>query len=112
EEVETVTLTEGVGCLLFTYARRSQEPARERRYVLALPSGGPAAEAHRDALIETADAPRAYGETAVGGLAAVGILERLAPYAVASSFVGLRCWTPEWLGHVLLEAGFGEARTT
>jgi ubiquinone/menaquinone biosynthesis C-methylase UbiE len=112
EELETVTLTEGVDCLLFTYARRTQEPARERRYVLALPSEGPAVEAHRDALIETADAPRAYGETAVGGLNAVAILERLAPYAVASSFVELRRWTPDWLAGALLEAGFSEARTT
>ncbi len=112
EELETVTLTEGVDCLLFTYARRSQEAERERRYVLALPSDGPAAEAHRDALIETASSPRAYGETAVDGLQAIAILERLAPYAFASSFVELRRWTPDWLAEALLEAGFRETRTT
>jgi len=112
EELETVTLTEGVDCLLFTYARRSQEAERERRYVLALPSDGPAAEAHREALIETAASPRAYGETAVEGLQAIAILERLAPHAFASSFVELRRWTPDWLADALLEAGFREARTT
>lgn len=112
EELETVTLTEGVDCVLFTYARRTQEPARERRYVLVLPSDGPAAEAHRDALVETASAPRTYGETSVEGLTAVAILERLAPYATASSFVELRRWTPDWLADALLEAGFREATTT
>lgn len=118
EELETITLTEGVDCLLFTYARRTQEPARERRYVLALPDEGPAAEAHRDALVATASAPRAYGETRVqgpgsdGGLDALAVLERLAPYATASSFVELRRWTPAWLAAALLAAGFREARTT
>src|SRR5690606_14454683 len=112
EELETVTLTEGVDCLLFTYARRTQEPARERRYVLAMPSEGLALEAHRDALIETANAPRAYGETRVEDSEAVAILERLAPYAFASSFVDLRRWTPDWLSEALLDAGFREARTT
>lgn len=112
EEVETITLTEGVDCLLFTYARRSQEAERERRYVMTVPANGPAVEAHREALIETADAPRVYGETAVEGLSAVAILERLAPYAVASSFVELRRWTPEWLAEALLAAGFREASVT
>lgn len=112
EEVETVTLTEGVDCLLFTYARRSQEAERERRYVMVLPVTGPAVETHRDALVETADLPRVYGETAVEGLSAVAILERLAPYAVASSFIELRRWTPNWLTEALLEAGFREASVT
>jgi ubiquinone/menaquinone biosynthesis C-methylase UbiE len=112
EELETVTLTEGVDCLLFTYGRRSQEAERERRYVLALPAAGPAAEAHRDALIDTASLPRAYGETAVEGLQAIAILERLAPHAVASAFVELRRWTPDWLAEALVAAGFREARVT
>jgi SAM-dependent methyltransferase len=112
EELETVTLTGGVECLLFTYARRTQEPARERRYILVLPPDGAAAEAHREALIATADAPRAYGETRVDGRDAVAILERLAPHAVASSFVELRRWTPAWLAKALLETGFREATTT
>lgn len=112
EELETVTLTEGVDCLLFTYARRSQEAMRERRYVMALPSDGAAADAHREALIETASAPRAYGETAVEGLTAVAILEQLAPFAFVSSFVELQRWTPGWLAEALLEAGFRESRTT
>ncbi len=112
EEVETMTLTEGVDCLLFTYARRSQEAARERRYVMVLPATGPAVAAHREALIETADAPRVYGETAVEGLSAVVILERLAPYALASSSMELRRWTPDWLAEALIDAGFREATVT
>ncbi|MCA9856850.1 MAG: class I SAM-dependent methyltransferase [Dehalococcoidia bacterium] len=112
EELETMTLTEGVDCLLFTYARRSQEPARERRYVLALPNEGDAVDAHRDALVASATAPRAWGETQVEEGAAIAILERLAPHAFASSFVELRRWTPAWLADALLEAGFSEARTT
>ncbi|MDA1240706.1 MAG: class I SAM-dependent methyltransferase [Chloroflexi bacterium] len=112
EELETLTLTEGVDCLLFTYARRTQDPARERRYVLALRDDEECAAAHREALIETADAPRAYGETRVEGLHAVSILERLAPFAIASSFVELRRWTPDWLAEALIRAGFREAHTT
>ncbi|MGE3961978.1 MAG: class I SAM-dependent methyltransferase [Dehalococcoidia bacterium] len=112
EELETMTLTEGVDCLLFTYARRTQDPARERRYVLALPVGGAAAQAHRDALIETATAERAYGETLVEDTEAIAVLDRLAPHAFASSFVELRRWKPAWLADALTEAGFREARTT
>ena len=112
EELETMTLTEGVDCLLFTYARRTQEPARERRYVLALPSDGEAAGVHRDALVASATAPRVYGETQVEEGAAIAILERLAPYAFASSFVELRRWTPAWLAEALIEAGFSDAHTT
>ena len=53
-----------------------------------------------------------YGETAVEGLSAVAILDRLAPHALASSFVELRRWTPDWLAEALLEAGFSEASVT
>lgn len=111
EEIETVTLTEGVDCLLFTYARRTQEPARERRYILVLPATEAAAEAHREALIATADLPRAYGETRVDG-GAIDLLEQLAPHALHSSVVELRRWTPEWLAEALRGAGFREASTT
>ncbi|MCK9487155.1 MAG: methyltransferase domain-containing protein [Dehalococcoidia bacterium] len=111
-EMETVTLTEGVDSLLFTYARRTQEPARERRYVLALPATPEARLAHTEALVATADAPRAYGETLVEGGLATEVLERLAPFALASSVVELRRWTPSWLAEALLAAGFREARTT
>jgi len=112
EELETMTLTEGIDCLLFTYARRTQDPARERRYVMVLPTDDRTASEHRDALIATADAPRAYGETLVEGARALEVVERLAPYAIASSFVELRRWTPAWLAEALLHAGFREARTT
>ena len=111
-ELETMTLTEGIDSLLFTYARRTQEPARERRYVMVLPTAEPALSAHRDVLIATADAPRAYGETRVDATLAIEALERLAPYATASSFVELRRWTPAWLADALLRAGFSEAWTT
>jgi len=110
--LETITLTEGIDSLLFTYALRTQEPPRERRYVLVLPSTPEAAEAHRDALIETAGWPRAYGETRVEADVAVGILERLAPHAERSLVVELRRWTPEWLVEELGRAGFSDARAT
>lgn len=111
-ELETMTLTEGVECLLFTYACRTQEPPRERRYILVLPARDEARAAHVEALIEVARAPRAYGETQVEGDAAVHVLERLAPFASHSSLVALRRWTPSWLATALLEAGFAEAMTT
>ncbi|MDA0270637.1 MAG: class I SAM-dependent methyltransferase [Chloroflexi bacterium] len=60
---ETVALTAGRDGLLYSYSRRTQAPARERRSVLVVPSDGPAAAIHREALIASADAPRAYGET-------------------------------------------------
>lgn len=111
-ELETITLTEGVDCLLFTYARRTQDPARERRYILVLPPSDEAREAHIEALIEVADAPRAYGETRIEGDSAVLVLERLAPFAAHSSLVELRRWTPSWLATALLSAGFTEATTS
>jgi ubiquinone/menaquinone biosynthesis C-methylase UbiE len=108
-ELETMTLTEGVDCLLFTYARRTQDPARERRYILVLPHSDEAREAHVEALIEVAEAPRAYGETQVEGDSAIRVLEHLAPFASHSSLVKLRRWTPSWLAAALLAAGFSEA---
>ena len=111
-ELETMTLTEGVDCLLFTYARRTQDPPRERRYILVLPSTEEAREAHVEALIEIADAPRAYGETQVVGNTAVRVLERLAPFASHSSLMELRRWTPSWLAAALIEAGFTEGTTS
>ncbi|MEX2373020.1 MAG: class I SAM-dependent methyltransferase, partial [Dehalococcoidia bacterium] len=114
-DLETVTLTEGADCLLFTYARRTQHPARERRYILVLPPTPAAVEAHIEALLETAGAPRAYGETLVEGDThdlASSILDRLAPHAERSSVVELRRWTPDVLAEALRAAGFAEARTT
>lgn len=111
-ELESVTLTEGVDGLLFTYARRTQEPARERRYVLVLPPAGASAEAHAAVLVETAVLPRAYGETRVTAEQACAFIERLTPHARESLVVELRRWTPEWLAEALLRAGFRQARTT
>ena len=113
-EIETVALTEAVDGLLYVYARRSQTPARERRYLLLLPSDGAAAEAHRDALIASAQEPRAYGETLLraGSPLGVPLLERLAPLARASMVVELRRWTTPWLVEALRAAGFREVRST
>jgi SAM-dependent methyltransferase len=113
-EFETVTLVGGVDCLLYTYARRTQEPPRERRYVLVLPSDGPVAEVHGDALIASAEAPRAYGETLVEASSPLGVplLDRLAPYARRSMVVELHRWTTAWVLEALRGAGFREAHGT
>ena len=113
-EIETIALTEAVDGLLYVYARRSQSPARERRYLLLLPSDGPAAEAHRDALIASAEEPRAYGETLLRAGSPLGapLLERLAPLAQASMVVELRRWTTPWLVEALRAAGFRDVRAT
>ncbi len=111
-ELETVSLTEGDDSLLFTYARRTQDPPRERRYVLVLPDTPEARREHTEALVASAEARRVYGETDASDGLGERILERLAPLAVASSVVELRRWTPSWLAEALLRAGFREARTT
>jgi ubiquinone/menaquinone biosynthesis C-methylase UbiE len=113
-EIETVALTEAVDGLLYVYARRSQSPARERRYLLLVPSDGAAAEAHRDALIASADEPRAYGETLLRKDSPLGapLLGRLAPLALASMVVELRRWTTPWLVEALRAAGFGDVRAS
>lgn len=113
-EIETVALTEAVDGLLYVYARRSRTPARERRYLLLLPSDGAAAEAHRAALIASADEPRAYGETLLrpGSPLGIPLFERLAPLARASMVVELRRWTTLWLVEALRAAGFRDVRAT
>jgi SAM-dependent methyltransferase len=113
-EIETVGLTEAIDGLLYVYARRSQTPARERRYLLLLPADGAAAEAHRDALIASAEEPRAYGETLLRAGSPLGmpLLERLAPLARASMVVELRRWTTPWLVDALGAAGFRGVRPT
>lgn len=113
-EIETVALTEAVDGLLYIYARRSQMPAQERRYILLLPSNGAAAEVHRDALIASAEEPMAYGETLLrtGSPLGVPLLERLAPLALASLVVELRRWTTPWLVEALWAAGFRDVRAT
>lgn len=113
-ELETVALWEGVAGLLLIYSRRVAEPALERRYVLELPAHGPAAEAHREALIAAASAPRAYGETLLteGSPIGVPLIERLAPFASRSRMVETRRWTTSWLVAALRDAGFAEVRAT
>ena len=113
-EIETVALTEAVDGLLYVYACRSQSPARERRYLLLLPSDGAAAEIHREALIASAEEPRAYGETRLRPGSPIGapLLERLAPLARASMVVELQRWTTPWLVDALQSAGFHEVRAT
>ena len=113
-EFETVALTEGRDGLLYSYSRRTQTPALERRSVLVLPADGPAAAIHREALIASADAPRAYGETLLepGSALGVPLLERLAPYARRSMRVSVHRWTTAWLVEALAAAGFREVRAT
>lgn len=111
---ETVALTEGLGGLIYAYSRRTQAPPLEHRSVLLVPSAGPAAEAHREALIASAEAPRAYGETLLeaGSPLGVPLLERLAPYALRSMRVTLHRWTTAWLVEALRATGFREVRAT
>ena len=111
---ETITLVGGVDCLVFTYAVRTQDPPRERRYVLVLPPDGKAGRLHAEALVASADARRAYGETLVDAASPLGVplLERLAPLARTSLVVELRRWTTEWLVDALRGAGFREVRAT
>lgn len=113
-ELETVSLWQGTRGLLYLYARRVQEPAVERRYVLELPPDGAAAEAHREALVAAAAAPHAYGETLLtpGSPLGAPLLERLAPHALRSCAVALRRWTTPWLVEALRAAGFAEVRAT
>jgi SAM-dependent methyltransferase len=115
---QTVTLVSGVfdesDCLVYTYAVRTQEPPRERRYVLVLPADGEAARLHAEALVASADARRAYGETLVDADSPLGVplLERLAPFARQSLTVELRRWTTDWLIEALRRAGFRDVRAT
>ena len=101
--------------LLYTYARRVQDPPIERRYTLVLPAGGEAERLHADALLTAAQAPRAYGETLLEGpWAALGVplLRRLAPLASRSTVVEMQRWTTAGLVEALGRAGFSEVRAT
>ena len=111
---ETITLVGGVDSLVYTYAVRTQDPPRERRYVLVLPVDGEAARLHAEALVASADARRAYGETLVDADSPLGVplLERLAPLARRSFVVELRRWTTDWLVEALRTAGFRDVRAT
>ena len=118
-EFETVQLwagqERGERVLLYTYARRVQQPPLERRYTLVLPAEGAAERLHGDALLTAAQAPRAYGETLLEGpWSALGVplLRHLAPLARRSTVVELRRWTTAWLVEALVAAGFSEARST
>jgi SAM-dependent methyltransferase len=121
-EIESVLLWDGVSgggripVRLYTYARRLQDPAIERRWTLELPADGAAAEAHQRALEAAATGRRAYGETLLtSALAAdlgVPLLERLAPHARRCTVVELRRWTTEWLVGALAGAGFAEVHAT
>ena len=114
-EVESVALLEGAGgTLLLQYARRTQSPARERRYTLVVPGSGPAAEIHTRAVLAAADEPRVFGETRLGDGSPLGIplLAELAPHAIASVATELRRWTTEDLCTELQEAGFNRVRAT
>lgn len=119
-EVESVDLWAGelVGAragervLLYTYVRRVQTPALERRYTLRLPADGPAAEAHTAGLVAAAGATRAFGDALLTPELGVPLLEQLAPHALRSTVVEMRRWTTEWLLEALRAAGFASARGT
>jgi SAM-dependent methyltransferase len=113
-DLETVSLLQGRGCLLYGYARRMREPALERRYALVLPEDGETARLVAAAMLDLAAAPRAFGETLLveGSLLGAPLLERLAPLARRSLVVEMRRWTTEWLADVLRAAGFAEVRAT
>jgi SAM-dependent methyltransferase len=119
DEFETVQLWGGIDrgerVLLYSYSRRVQEPALERRYTLTLPAEGAAQRLHSDALMTASLAPRAYGETLLEGpWASLGVplLRHLAPLAMRSTVVELRRWTTAWLVEALLAAGFSDVRGT
>ncbi len=124
-EIETVLLWDGVArhetpeetpLLLYTYVRRLQEPAVERRWTLELPAEGEAREVHQQALVASASGRRAYGETLLTPSTAAGLgvplLERLVPLARRCTVVEMRRWTTEWLVGALGAAGFPEVHST
>ena len=114
-EVESVMLLEGAsGTLLYQYARRTLEPARERRYTLVVPMTVMATAIHSEAVVVAASEERVLGETRLrdGSLLGVVLLEQLAPFAVASLAVELSRWTTSWLIEALSEEGFDEVRGT
>jgi SAM-dependent methyltransferase len=114
-EVESVTLLEGTetldgGTLLYQYACRTLDPARERRYTLVVPGMGEAAAIHSEAVVAAAAEERVLGETWLREESPLGValLERLASFAVASLAVELQRWTTSWLMDALREVGFDE----
>jgi len=117
-ELETVMLwdgrdpSSGERVLLYTYVRRVQEPAVERRYTLVLDASEVAEAVHRDGLIEAAGGRRAYGETLLAPGLGVPLLERLLPHVRRSTVVEMRRWTTEWLVEALRHAGFARVRPT
>jgi ubiquinone/menaquinone biosynthesis C-methylase UbiE len=109
---ETVMLWEAAGTLLYTYVRRVQDPALERRYTLLLRGGDEATAIHTNALLDAAAAPRSYGETALVPALGVALLERLRPHVTGATVVELRRWSTPALVDALRRAGFREARAT
>jgi len=103
---------EGERVLLYTYVRRVQAPALERRYTVVLPADGPAAKSHGDGLLVAAAARRAFGDALLTPDLGVSLLARLAPYALRSTVVELRRWDTEWLVEALRGAGFASVRGT
>jgi SAM-dependent methyltransferase len=113
-DIESVALLEGATGLLYQYARRLREPPIERRYTLLLAAAGPAAHAHREALIAAAEEERILGETRLrpGSPLGLPLLERLAPHATASLAVQLHRWTTPALIDLLRRARFSEVHAT
>jgi ubiquinone/menaquinone biosynthesis C-methylase UbiE len=117
-ELETVMLwdgrepSSGDRVLLYTYVRRVQEPAIERRYTLILDVSSEAEAVHQDGLVEAAAGRRAYGETLLAPGLGVPLLGRLLPHVRRSTVVEMRRWTTEWLVEALRDAGFASVRPT
>ncbi len=116
-ELETVDLwsgerASGERVLLYTYVRRVQSPALERRYTLVLPADGPAAEVHAEGLIAAAGATRAFGDALLTSDLGLPLLQRLAPHVLRATVVEMRRWTTEWFADALVAAGFASVRAT
>lgn len=115
-EFESVLLwdgrLDGQDVLLYSYVRRVQTPAIERRYTIAVPDAGEAARLHRQALLAAAGGRRAYGETLLLPALGVLLLEQLAPHVLRATVVEMRRWTTEWLAEALVACGFTDVRTT
>ncbi len=109
---ETMMLWEGAGTRFYTYVRRVQEPAIERRYTVGLDGSDEAVRLHTEALIEVAAGRRVYGETLLSESLGAELLERFAPHIVQANVVEMQRWSTPAFVEALRRTGFREARAT